>query len=637
MNNAKILVVEDERIIAEDIKIRLDQLGYDVISISASGEEAIETAQTKRPDLVVMDIMLGSTMDGIEAAQIIREQFDIPIIFLTAYVDNVLLARAKIAEPFGYILKPFDDRELGSTVEIALYKKKIEAALRTSEVFNKNILNATPNPMVVVDPDTSIRFVNPAFERLTGFSSQEIVGQKIPYPWWSREQPYITNEVNSDTFYAEINDSKRQYQNKDGQPLFVLISRKPIFLNDELQYYLVNWTDITEKEKMDEEKRNLEAQIVKMQRIEALGTLAGGIAHDFNNVLTIILGNAELALDELPADSPLGEHILEILQSGRRARDMIKRILAFSRREELQPVPMKVQPIVSEVVQLLRSSLPATIKVCEHIASEGISFVDPTQIHQIVMNLCINAYHAMRESGGLLELGIKDVMIDDLHAGRYLGVQPGPYVRISVSDNGCGIKKEVMGRIFEPYFTTKEVGVGTGMGLSVVYGIVKGHHGAVTVYSEPGKGSTFHVYLPRTEGTDATAETEEEELLLRGTERILFVDDEKAIVDLGREMLGNLGYTVTTKTDSLEALKLFRSHPDQFDLVITDMTMPNITGARLSKEIMETCPDMPIILCTGFSELITEGNAKEMGIRGFVMKPFVKSELVQLMRRLLDT
>jgi PAS domain S-box-containing protein len=637
MNNAKILVVEDERIIAEDIKIRLDQLGYDVISISASGEEAIETAQTKRPDLVVMDIMLGSTMDGIEAAQIIREQFDIPIIFLTAYVDNVLLARAKIAEPFGYILKPFDDRELGSTVEIALYKKKIEAALRTSEVFNKNILNATPNPMVVVDPDTSIRFVNPAFERLTGFSSQEIVGQKIPYPWWSREQPYITNEVNSDTFYAEINDSKRQYQNKDGQPLFVLISRKPIFLNDELQYYLVNWTDITEKEKMDEENRNLEAQIVKMQRIEALGTLAGGIAHDFNNVLTIILGNAELALDELPADSPLGEHILEILQSGRRARDMIKRILAFSQSEELQRLPMKVQPIVSEVVQLLRSSLPATIKVCEHIASEGISFVDPTQIHRIVMNLCTNAYHAMRESGGLLEIGIKDVMIDDLHASRYLGVQPGPYVRISVSDNGCGIKKEVMGRIFEPYFTTKEVGVGTGMGLSVVHGIVKAHYGAVTVYSEPGKGSTFHVYLPRTEGTDATTATEEEELLLRGTERILFVDDEKAIVDLGREMLGNLGYTVTTKTDSLEALKLFRSHPDQFDLVITDMTMPNMTGARLSKEIMETCPDMPIILCTGFSELITEGNAKEMGIRGFVMKPFVKSELVQLMRRLLDT
>jgi PAS domain S-box-containing protein len=637
MNNAKILVVEDERIIAEDIKIRLDQLGYDVISISASGEEAIETAQTKRPDLVVMDIMLGSTMDGIEAAQIIREQFDIPIIFLTAYVDDVLLARAKIAEPFGYILKPFDDRELGSTVEIALYKKKIEAALRTSEVFNKNILNATPNPMVVVDPDTSIRFVNPAFERLTGFSSQEIVGQKIPYPWWSREQPYITNEANSDAFCAEINDSKRQYKNKDGQPLFVLISRKPIFLNDELQYYLVTWIDITEKEKMDEENRNLEDQIVKMQRIEALGTLTGGIAHDFNNVLTIILGNAELALDELPADSPLGEHILEILQSGRRARDMIKRILAFSQSEELQRLPMKVQPIVSEVVQLLRSSLPATIKVCEHIASEGISFVDPTQIHRIVMNLCTNAYHAMRESGGLLEIGIKDVMIDDLHASRYLGVQPGPYVRISVSDNGCGIKKEVMGRIFEPYFTTKEVGVGTGMGLSVVYGIVKGHHGAVTVYSEPGKGSTFHVYLPRTEGTDATAETEEEELLLRGTERILFVDDEKAIVDLGREMLGNLGYTVTTKTDSLEALKLFRSHPDQFDLVITDMTMPNMTGARLSKEIMETCPDMPIILCTGFSELITEGNAKEMGIRGFVMKPFVKSELVQLMRRLLDT
>jgi len=219
MNNAKILVVEDERIIAEDIKICLDQLGYDVISISASGEEAIETAQTKRPDLVVMDIMLGSTMDGIEAAQIIREQFDIPIIFLTAYVDDTLLARAKIAEPFGYILKLFDYRELGSTVEIALYKKKIEAALRTSEVFNKNILNATPNPMVVVDPDTSIRFVNPAFERLTGFSSQEIVGQKIPYPWWSREQPYITNEANSDAFCAEINDSKRQYKNKDGQPL----------------------------------------------------------------------------------------------------------------------------------------------------------------------------------------------------------------------------------------------------------------------------------------------------------------------------------------------------------------------------------------------------------------------------------
>jgi len=638
MPKARILIVEDERIVAEDIKRALETFGYVVPSIAGSGTEAIRKAREESFDLAIMDIMLSGTMDGIDAAKSIRERFNIPIVFLTAHVDENLLARATITEPFGYLLKPFEDRELCSTIEIALYKKKSEMALIESEKFNKSLLDNAPNPVFVINPDTSMQFVNPAFERLTGFSSQEIIGQKVPYSWWTQEQRERSHRDLMDSLYAEIKDFEQYYQKKNGERFWVLTNSTPVFRNGELKFCLSNWMDITEKKKAEEEKQKLQAQLLQMKKMEAIGNLAGGIAHDFNNILTIILGNNELALDDLPKDSPIRENILESYEAGKRAKNLVRQILAFSRNEEQEPKPTKVCFIVSEALKLLRSSLPTTIKICEHIASDSMAPVDPTQIHQVIMNLCTNAYHAMRESGGVLEIEVKDVELDDLYVSHSLVEQPGPYLRISVSDTGCGMERDVMDRILEPYFTTKEIGQGTGMGLSVVHGIVKSHKGAITVYSEPGMGSTFHVYLPRIESADATTESKEEEALFpRGTERILFIDDEESIVDLGKQMLNRLGYKVTTRTDSLEALQVFREQPDHFDLVITDMTMPNMTGNRLARELMGICPDIPIILCTGFSELITEERAKEIGIREFVMKPLIMSEMARVVRRALDT
>jgi PAS domain S-box-containing protein len=637
MPKARILIVEDERIIAEDIKRALKNFGYGVSSIVVTGKEAIGKAQTERPDLAIMDIMLSGTMDGIEAAKVIRERFNIPVVFLTAYVDDNLLARATITEPFGYLLKPFEDRELCSTIEIALYKKKAEMALIESEEFNKSLLDNVPNPLLVINPDTSIRFVNPAFERLTGLSSQEIIGRKAPYSWWTLEQRERSHRDLMDSLCIKVKDSEQYYQNKNGERFWVLTNSAPVFHNRELKFCLSNWMDITEKKKVEKEKQKLQAQLLQMKKMEAIGDLAGGIAHDFNNILTIILGNNEVALDDLPEDSPIRENILQAYEAGKRAKNLVKQILAFSRNEEQEPKPTKVCLIVSEALKLLRSSLPTTIKICEYIDSDSMAMVDPTQIHQVIMNLCTNAYYSMRESGGVLEVGVKDVELDDLYAINSQGVKPGPYVRISVSDTGCGMERKVMDRIFEPYFTTKEIGQGTGMGLSMVHGIVKSHKGAITVYSEPGMGSTFHVYLPRIEITEATTENEKTALLPRGTERILFVDDEESIVDLVRKMLNRLGYIVTTRTDGLEALKVFLEQPDQFDLVITDMLMPNMTGAKLSRELMGICPDIPIILCTGFSELINEEKAKEMGIREFIMKPLIMSEMARVVRRVLDS
>jgi len=636
MPNERILVAEDERIVAEDIKVALDNGGYHVLATVVTGEDAITKAETERPDLVIMDIMLSGSMDGIEAAQVIRERFNIAIVFLTAYVDDSLLARAKITEPFGYLLKPFEDRELCSTIEIALYKKKVETALAESEEFNKSLMENAPNPVLVINPDTSIRFVNPAFEKLTGFSSQEIAGRKAPYPWWLQETKGQLQQEMIDALCTDLKDSEQCFQNKKGAFFWVLINSTPVFCNGELMFCLDNWMDISQMKRTEEEKRELHSQLLQMQKMEAVGNLAGGIAHDFNNILSIILGNTELALSDLSEENPVRENVLEAYDAGKRAKDLVKQILTFSRSQEQQSQPTEVHLIVSEVIKLLRSSLPSTIKIYEYIASDSMALIDPTQLHQVIMNLCTNAYHAMRETGGVLEVGVKDIELDELYAGRSLGVQPGPYLRISVNDNGCGMEKEVRDHIFDPYFTTKGVGEGSGMGLSVVHGIVTSHKGTITVYSEPGTGSAFHVYLPRIESDDASTESEDEAALPRGTEHILFVDDEESIANLGRQMLNRLGYVVTAKTDSFEALQVFRIQPDRFDLVITDMTMPNITGTRLANEIMKTRPNIPIILCTGFSELITEEKAKDMGIREFVMKPLITSEMARVVRRALD-
>ncbi|MDP3028951.1 MAG: PAS domain S-box protein, partial [Deltaproteobacteria bacterium] len=383
------------------------------------------------------------------------------------------------------------------------------------------------------------------------------------------------------------------------------------------------------------ERKRLEAQLVQAQKMEAIGTLAGGIAHDFNNILTAVIGYTELAQEAAPEGSRQQANLQEVFRAGMRAKDLVQQILTFSRQSEQEQKPLQVDSIVKEGLKLLRASIPTTVEIRPNIEREcGTALGDPTQIYQVLVNLCANAAHAMREKGGVLGVSLMNVDIAAASA-QHPDLKSGPYMRLTVSDTGHGMDPAVMERIFDPFFTTKGPGEGTGMGLAVVHGAVKKHGGAITVDSEPGKGTAFHVYFPRMERGGAP-EAEAAASVPTGSERILFVDDEKVLVEMVKQMLESLGYRVVDRTSSIEALEAFRAQPDQFDLVITDQTMPNMTGETLARELLRIRPDIPIILCTGYSELITEEKAKAMGIRELLMKPVVRAEMARIIRHVLD-
>lgn len=394
--------------------------------------------------------------------------------------------------------------------------------------------------------------------------------------------------------------------------------------------------DITREKKAEEERIKLEAKLQQAQKMEAVGTLAGGIAHDLNNILFPISGYAEMLLQDVPEDSPLRQRLIDILQGTKRAGDLVKQILTFSRQKDHEMKPLKVHLVINEALKLIKSSLPSTIEITQNIKSDcGLVYADPTQIHQIVMNLCTNAYHAMEETGGKLTFNLKEVELaaEDLNDPAMI---PGKYVCLTVSDTGPGMEQSITDRIFDPYFTTKEEGKGTGMGLAVVHGVVKSHGGNISVYSEPGKGTEFKVHLPVIKKQEETAKLKTDLPIQKGDERILLVDDEDIIAQMGKQMLERLGYHVTARTGSTDALEAFRENPDKFDLVISDMTMPIMTGEQLAAEIMKIRSDIPIILCTGFSEMMSEEKAKSLGIKGFLMKPVVMKDFSNMIRKVLD-
>ena len=487
-------------------------------------------------------------------------------------------------------------------------------------------------------------YFSPSVERFLGFRPEEMLelelkdiltpdsfekAAKVIEDELAREKDTAVDPFRSRTLEIE------QYR-KDGTTIWSEVTAS--FLRNEsgeAVAILGALRDISERKQAEGEKKKLEFRLQQAHKMEAIGTLAGGIAHDFNNILAAALGYTEMALSEVPAGSMLYDNLQEVLHAGTRAKDLVKQILAFSRQADQELAPVQVKLIVKEAVRLLRASLPSTIQIRQKIESESATLADPTQIHQVVMNLCTNADHAMAETGGILKISLVDVKIDSNLEARQLDLIPGDYLCLNISDTGHGMPEEVRARIFEPFFTTKERDKGTGMGLSVVHGIVQSHGGAITVQSRLGKGSVFEVYLPRIKGC-ATPVVDDTAPLPTGKERILFVDDEKALVDLGRRMLERLGYTVDCRTSSIEALELFAAMPKNFDLVITDMTMPNLTGDKLAAEIMSICPGIPVILCTGFSEQITEDKAQKLGIKKFILKPMVMNKLACTVREVLD-
>ena len=395
------------------------------------------------------------------------------------------------------------------------------------------------------------------------------------------------------------------------------------------------YEDTTAQRKAEEGKNQLEKQFLQAQKMEAVGTLAGGIAHDFNNILAAIVGYTELALSKSAEGASHYDDLQEVFHAGLRARDLIKQILTFSRQAEQKIQPVRVNLIVNEALKFLRSSLPASIEIRRNITSNAQVLADPTQVHQVLMNLCTNAKHAMERTGGVLKISLAEVQVDADFAATHPEAVAGPHLKLAVADSGQGMSAEMLEKIFDPFFTTKGKEEGTGLGLAVVHGIVKSCGGFITVSSEPGQGTTFNVFWPVIEAQDQPQD-EFKGPLPTGTERVLFVDDEKLLADVGKQMLERHGYQVTLRTSSVEALELFKAKPDHFDLVITDMTMPNMSGLELTSEIIGLRPKMRIILCTGFSEKITAAGAEAAGFKAFMLKPVSLDDLIHTVRKVLD-
>ena len=508
-------------------------------------------------------------------------------------------------------------------------RKKVEKALRESEERMRAVFEASPDPVVVYDTQGHLQFMNPAFTRVFGWSLDELMGKRIPFVPDDQKEG-TASKINEIYESGEPVTFETRRLTKEEGSLDVLSSAALIRESTgRPSGMVVNLTDITGT-------KECQAHLQRAQKMEAIGTLAGGIAHDFNNVLSIIVGNTELAMDDIPEQNPAQDSLQEVRRACLRAREMVKQILGFSRQTEQEQTPVNMALVFKESLQLLRSSIPRTIDIRENISAESHTVLaDPTQISQVLINLCTNAAHAMAKEGGTLEVSLEHARLDEDRVPGHQELMPGDYVRLTVSDTGHGIEPPFLDRIFDPYFTTKGVGKGSGLGLAVVHGIVRTHGGAVTVDSEPGKGSTFNVWLPSVD-SEVKGERQGLESLPRGNERILFVDDESALAKVGEQTLETLGYRVVSRTSSLEALEVFRKQPDRFDLVITDMTMPSMTGDNLAKEVMKVRPDIPVILCTGYSERMSEGQARALGVRAFVIKPMVKHEMAEIVRRVLD-
>lgn len=489
--------------------------------------------------------------------------------------------------------------------------------------------------MLLVDTSATIQYVNPAFERISGLFKPDIQGQNIRT---------LTGDEQNEACWQAIADALdadklkiRRFTNrkKDGTPYEVDISISAVRDSaGALSSHMVVMRDITHEVQ-------LEKQLQQAQKMEVIGAFSGGIAHDFNNILGAMINCSELALEDLPADHPVREDLEHILKAGLRGKNLVKQIRTFSRREEPQRLPVEIDLIVKECLSLLRASMPAGIEIRPNLAVESSRVLaDATQMHQVLMNLCANAAHAMGDSDGVLTVSLTHVILGADATTVDPDLRPGRYLKLTVGDSGCGMQAAVMERIFDPFFTTRAKKGGTGLGLSVVHGIVKSHDGAITVESEPGKGSTVNVFLPLADRSGGMATEAAADRVPGGSERILLVDDEEDLIYAGQKMLQRLGYTVITSAGGLEALATFRAAPHQFDLVITDQTMPQMKGTDLAREILKIRPDIPIILCSGYgsvsNHVVTPEDVKAMGIRAFVAKPVTKAEMALAIRRELD-
>jgi len=507
-------------------------------------------------------------------------------------------------------------------------RKETEIKLRESESKFRNLFELSPQAVALTDPDTGkLIDVNKRFCELTQYAKAEIIGKTTTeLEFYSeRDRNIFIHELQTE---GAVKGLEMNFKAKDGANLITMMYAHIIEIAEKPVLLTVFGDKTAQKE--------LESQLQHAQKMEAIGTLAGGIAHEFNNMLGIIIGNTDLAIDDMPAENPAADYMHEIKTAGLRAKDVVRKLLSASQKMPAAKKPIYIQTSVKEPLDFLRRTIPAMIdfKFESNCTTEMI-LGDPTEISQILINLCTNAMSAMSDQTGVIEVHLAPIKLDSESATQYERLNPGDYARLTVRDSGAGIEPEFIDRIFEPYFTTKDVDEGLGMGLAVVYGIVKNHKGSIKIKSEVGKGTTVEVLFPLTEGHKVVG-TQKTDSPPTGTKRILVVDDEASLVKMVTQMLERSGYEAVGKTSCSEALNVFKEHPERFDLVITDMAMPEMAGDQLAQELIQVRPNIPIILFTGHSDRMDENRARALGIKAFGMKPLGKEDLTKTVQKVLD-
>ena len=600
----------------------------------------IKASIAKNPLLLKQTLITAITMAAVAVAILLSRQMSIHseqnilgiviLIMLIGGFTSLMTAYGR-----SRLLKQEAEERTREFKKIIIDNKRVEEALRISERQYRTVIEQSNDMIWTLDRKGNLTFYNERSEELSGHRLKDWLGKSF-VPLILEEDITIVLDAFKKTLNGKPQHYEVQVKKRNGNILILSVNTAPIMKDSEVDGTISFGRDITERKRAEEEKAKLEVKLRQAQKMEAIGTLAGGIAHDFNNILFPIIGYTEMTMEEVPAGSNARKNLDEVLKATKRARDLVQQILTFSRRSEHEIKPIGVQVIIKEALELISSLLPATIEIHQNIDNNcGLILADPGQIHQVIMNLCTNAYHAMEEKGGILKVNLSNIELktDDLTGSD---ITPGSYLFLKVGDTGQGMEKDVIERIFDPYFTTKNKDKGTGLGLAVVYGIVKEYGGDIRVYSEPGNGTVFTIYLPQLMDDSVLPESLPDETLPHGHENILFVDDEMQIINIAQQMLYKLGYSVTAIRSSLDALEIFRAQPDNFDIVITDMTMPKMTGDKLAVELLKIRPDIPIILCTGFSGTISEEKAKALGVREFVMKPVIMSRLANILRKVLD-
>ncbi len=566
------------------------------------------------------------------------------------YTSCIALPLIEDGKPFGSLVifdeqpHAFDVEEAQLLEELAEdlsygikgLRLKDESKREMEERFMlATVMDQTSDGVIILDAEGMIQYLNPSFVTLCGVPAAEGIGVSIHDFECSKRNPLFYQAILSVIAENRVLSGHFVNTKRDGSEYDMEARIAPVFDDSgQVVRYVATIRDVSESV-------GLQRQLRQAQKMEAMATLSGGIAHDFNNILAIIITNMEMTLEDVPEDSPLYGSLELVHKAGLRGKDLVKQFLTISRQNEQPEKIVQLEEIIEECLPLLRSTLPTTIELRKNIDTEsGLIAADPTQINQVIMNLCTNAGYAMQENGGILDISLSDIRLKDEDIVRYPGLQPGDYIKLIVADTGHGMTGDVMDRIFDPFYTTKKQGKGTGLGLSIVHGIVKNHRGNITVNSLLCVGTTFTILFPKIEKEDKNVATNLAPKVITGQGHLLFVDDEVDYMAGMKKGLERSGYVVTAETDSRRTLELFRENPDIYDLVITDQTMPHLTGVMLAQELLAIRPDLPIVLCSGSSpgtdSAVNPATAKALGIREVLMKPVERSEIVQVVKQLLQ-